>query len=67
MPEPKIEKEFCVGCMNCTVACPMGILIEPFSGMVPAIKSPRECTGCKRCVDACPFEAIKVVEKAPAR
>lgn len=62
MPEPEIEKEFCFGCMNCTVACPRGVLIEPEVGMLPLIRTPNECTGCKRCVDQCPHNAIRILE-----
>jgi NAD-dependent dihydropyrimidine dehydrogenase PreA subunit len=62
MPKPKIKKEHCFGCMMCTVACPRGVLIEPETGMIPAIKTPNECTACMRCVDECPHEAILIIE-----
>lgn len=64
-PEPKIEEALCVGCMNCTVACPRGVLIEPRNEpyrYLPLVKTPNECTACKRCVDACACDAIKISE-----
>ncbi|MGC8817562.1 MAG: 4Fe-4S dicluster domain-containing protein [Candidatus Hadarchaeum sp.] len=61
MPRPKINEDLCFGCMCCTVACPRGVLIEPRTGMIPLIKTPKECTGCKCCADECPHNAIKIL------
>jgi Pyruvate/2-oxoacid:ferredoxin oxidoreductase delta subunit len=63
MPKPRIDKDCCVGCMNCTISCPRGVLIEPRIGMLPSIITEQECNGCKRCIDSCQYNAIKLVEE----
>lgn len=67
MPKPEINEEKCFGCMNCTVVCPMGVLLEPDVSIYEyaycvLIVTPKKCTGCKRCVKACPYDAIRILE-----
>jgi ferredoxin len=52
----EVNLEECVGCGNCTPACPFG-LIEIVRGKA-RIKD--GCTLCGACVDACGYYAITI-------
>lgn len=43
------NEELCIGCGQCTKACPMNIDVERVKKVTSA-----ECIGCRECVNACP-------------
>jgi electron transfer flavoprotein alpha subunit len=51
-----IEKDTCVGCARCIIACPFGAIEMDDD---KAIVTEELCRGCMRCAPACPVNAIK--------
>lgn len=47
----KRNSETCIGCAQCTKACPNHILVDQLATVRTV-----ECTGCLNCVDACPVK-----------
>ncbi|MFA5013323.1 MAG: 4Fe-4S binding protein [Candidatus Paceibacterota bacterium] len=53
----KVNKEKCVGCGSCTIACPGGTEMEPADGKAKVVSSAKleECGG----EEMCPYGAIE--------
>lgn len=68
-----IDKNKCIGCANCVVACPHSASISARSGhgfgggenkirVVDGIAEFKgRCSGCGICLIACPVDAIRIV------
>jgi 2-oxoglutarate ferredoxin oxidoreductase subunit delta len=65
MPEVRILREYCKGCVLCVAACPVKCLRMsdtvgdegvPLAEVVESI----DCTGCLQCHTVCPDMAIEV-------
>ena len=54
----EVDKEKCVGCEKCSMACPMGLDVKT---MVSESKNDKctECIQCGACVDVCPKKVLK--------
>ena len=52
-----IHKDRCVGCGQCTKACPGNLLKQDQEGKA-VMRSPEECWGCAACIKECHVEAI---------
>lgn len=59
----KLNLDECVGCGNCTTACPLG-LVEVRRGKVN-IKA--GCDFCGACAAACGYYVIKMNQRRPAK
>ena len=53
-----VDRELCVGCGACVLACPMDVLRMEEGKAV--VRYPRECMCCAACEDECPRQAIYV-------
>lgn len=53
----RIDKQKCVGCLQCTAVCPGSLIRKSDSGKA-YIKYPENCWGCVSCVKECRFGAI---------
>ncbi|MBO8159107.1 4Fe-4S dicluster domain-containing protein [Thermosyntropha sp.] len=62
----KVDKERCVGCFTCVIACPYGFIRE---GSENGRSLPLKCDLCKdsfdmpQCVEHCPNEALRYGEE----
>ena len=57
---PIIDATRCIGCGNCTRACPEGEVLGLVQGRA-ALVEPTSCIGHGACLDVCPTGAIKLV------
>jgi len=57
---PQIDHSRCLGCADCTRACPEGKIIGIIGGHAELIE-PTHCIGHGACKTACPFDAIDLV------
>ncbi len=70
-----IDKELCIGCSNCVVACPYSAATSPESGhgfgvsehtmkiVDGIVEFKGRCSGCGVCLPTCPTDAIKIVRE----
>ena len=54
-----VDKEVCIGCEECTKACPAKVL-KMEDGKAQVVGD--DCLGCQSCEMVCPVTAIKVEE-----
>ena len=57
---PEIDPALCLGCGDCTRACPEGKILGIIGGRAELIE-PTHCIGHGACKAACPFDAINLV------
>ncbi len=64
---PIINKDKCIGCMNCVTICPMDVYgKQEKDAKTPVIHYPDECWHCNACVVECPAKALSIRVPLPA-
>lgn len=66
-PVAVIDEQACIGCAQCTPACPVDAIVGASQFMHTVITE--ECIGCGLCLPPCPVDCIAMVEtgKTPNR
>lgn len=61
----KINREECIYCVQCEVACPEGAIsvVKPYEGII-LLDVARCPEGCQACVDVCPTDALQMKDGA---
>lgn len=54
---PKIDDEHCIGCGDCAVLCPHGVLV--MQAHRPVFRNPQQCDYCTLCEQTCPSGAVR--------
>lgn len=69
----RIDKDLCIGCANCVVACPNSASLSAKAGhgvgdsdsTIKVVKAIAEfdapCTGCGICLEVCPLGAVEIL------
>lgn len=61
MPEIKIDRDACMECGQCALACPLGLLLgKPGRKPIKVRHAETACLNCGHCASVCPSAAISV-------
>ncbi|MDG6996256.1 MAG: ferredoxin family protein [Nitrososphaerota archaeon] len=55
-----IDREKCIGCLICQLACPGDIIRLHRNTKLAIVEHPEECWNCGFCVHDCPTDAISI-------
>jgi NAD-dependent dihydropyrimidine dehydrogenase PreA subunit len=56
----KVNKEKCVACGECVLACPCDVLRVDENLGYSVVKYPYDCQLCNLCVYYCPYDALEL-------